>query len=649
MNICFLWHFHQPDYRREDHFFLPWVRLHGSKDYLDFPTLIANSGLRQTINVVPSLLEQLNAYSNGLQDPIQRLCFTNYRLRSLTETMELAQWISTLQYKTMVEPFPRLNALWDRLQNIANGDNAQLLTEDDFTDAEVLFHLAWIGPISRERPFAKKLIEKGQGFSRNDLSQLLLENIAILSEIVPQLVRMQHEGQIEVSVSPFHHPILPLLINSDSAHESMPSSRLPSPPVTLPVDAAWQVFAATDYWKTLSGTKPNGMWPSEGSISLDSLKLQSAAGIKWTATDQAVLKASLGEQWTPYAHLLPYTVQTEQGSIALLFRDHELSDAIGFRYATWNAKDAVDDFMEKLHSRLRLVASMPLAMQEMAVVTIILDGENCWEYYPDNGREFVELLFRSIKNDKDLNAVTCSDAVMHGTVPLQSIQAGSWINADFDIWIGSTIKNHAWSLLANARTLIKQNGNTPEMLDRIHALEASDYFWWYDDHHQARHKTAFDTAFREGLRAIFNFYNVEVPLELLQPLYQLKTLHKNDPLLYPVVYSETSSMHSADIILREVSLETSGNWQRIEFHLARKLEDCEWVQVSIKDRHELERLYRIQADEILHRSQLHDEGVEQIAPTIVAVYLHSSNEWFLTIQEQRKSGVLVGTEMLLAE
>lgn len=649
MNISFLWHFHQPDYRRANHFFLPWVRLHGSKDYFDFPTLIANSGVRQTINVVPSLLDQLNAYSNGILDPIQRLCAIDHHRRSQAQITELAQWICTLQYKTMVEPFPRLTKLWDSLQRVASGSNVHLLTEEDFTDAEVLFHLAWLGPFSRKRPIAKKLMERGQGFSRHDLAQLLLESKTILSEIVPLLIRMQLEDQIEVSVSPFHHPILPLLINSDSAYESMSNARLPSPPVTLLEDAAWQVFAAIDYWKALSGSKPNGMWPSEGSISSKSLILQAAAGVKWTASDQAVLKASLGDRWTPYAHLLPYKVQTEHGSIALLFRDHELSDAIGFRYATWNADDAVDDFMEKLHSRQSLVDTMPPAMKALAVVNVILDGENCWEYYPDNGRKFIELLFARIKNDKTLNAVTCSEAATQGAVPLLSLQAGSWINADFDIWIGSTIKNHAWSLLAKARTLIEQNGNTPEMLDRIHALEASDYFWWYDDHHHAKHKTSFDAAFREGLQGIFNYYGVEVPSELLQPLYHLETQKKDERTAYPVLYSETSTMHSADTILREVLLETSGNWQRIEFHFARKPEDCEWVQVSIKDRHGLERLYRFQSDEILHRSQLHDEGVEPITPTAAAVYLHTSNEWHLAIQEQRKSGVVVDAAICLKE
>ncbi len=633
--------------------------MHATKDYLDLPLLFSEYPVRHTINVVPSLLAQIDSYSFGLQDAVQRLCGLHPSEFTNRDRVELARWITTLHRPTQVSPLPALDALWDRLrQGLDSTEQTGLgfnLLDQEWLDAMVLLHLAWTGPISRKRIAIKNLLLRGSGFSHEDLTALLHEHAEIIKSVVPTMAKLESRGQIEISITPYHHPILPLLINSDVARECMPDALLPVPNVQEPADAAWHVWAAIADWQRRSGRQPVGMWPAEGSVSNDALWVMAAAGVRWTATDETLLRNSLGSRWSEAAPYFPYQVNTPSGPISVLFRDHALSDAIGFQYASWDAKDAVAHFMQSLVQRRDLVLrTTPESEHHRAVIPIILDGENCWEFYHGNGELFLRNLMEAIASDERFTSVTCSEAAQWNEpsvdVPhkyrLSSVTAGSWINGSFDVWIGSPTKNLAWTLLAQARECVRKAGDQANLLERIRALQASDYFWWYDEKHIAPHKHEFDKAFRSGLAEIFTLCEQPQPVNLSLTMAELamNTSHVN---VHPVSFAQ-STMHDADALTDSIQVETNGNWQRLTMNLHRVPEITEQVTIAISDRHGVERRIGIMQDELLFNTPMHDEGLERVSGVCVRAYLHTSTTWVVSVEEQRKGGRTLRTALTIS-
>ena len=628
MRICFLWHQHQPEYRLDGRFVLPWVRLHAIKDYLDLPGILAEYPVRHTINLVPSMLEQLDAYAGGVRDPLEELA--EFNTASLTEHQhgELTRWMLTLR-DPMIEQLPRLQAIMAQLRT----HDQPVLSEQDWRDAIVLFHLAWCGPLQRRtNPLIARLVDQGEQYAEAQKYELMNEIRRIVAQAARRMVELHTTGHFEISVTPYHHPILPLIIDTDVARECMPASVLPDPPYRAPYDADRHVRRSLNDWKKRSGSKPLGMWPAEGSLSMDALEIFARNGIRWTATDEGVLHASADGLFVRSDVYFPYEVETSSGPITILFRDHGLSDAIGFEYASWDAARAAADFIRRLEERRQLIIhEQGAAALDSAVIPIMLDGENCWEFYHQNGEPFLRALMQHLVDDDRFTCVTCSEVVASGHARrLARLRAGSWINADFGVWIGTPTKNLAWSLLRRARQALLESGLEEESIaEQLEVLEASDWFWWYDERHQAPHREEFDATFRARLRAVFERCQCDVPAELDRPL----TEQEGGSMLRQPITFGTTSMHRSDALVRDVAMETSNSWQRLRVRLERRPLGPEELVIQAVGDDGIERACLVAEGEVLWRSPLHDENTEWIAENELALYVHAGARWVMQFTE----------------
>ena len=491
LKIAILWHFHQPYYKQDNEFFLPWVRLHGVKDYWDLPELFYEyPAIKQTINIVPSLWIQIKQYINSeCYDRIQKLTLMNPS--EITEDIknEILRLFFLSNPENMIMPYPRFKELLDLKIS------GQKFTDQDLIDLQVWYNLSWIGNFSRKRPAVQSLINKERHYDYNDKLLVLEIHREILSHIENQLKTLQKLERIEVAVSPFHHPILPLLVDSNALNESMPSALLPEKIFAFAEDAKAQVDDSIKYYHEIFNNSPSGMWPSEGSISDKVLEIIAKSGIKWAATDEMVLSNSLKTEYKSIYKYFPIKYKNQDSEITLFFRDHSLSDAIGFVYSNWDPKDSAGDFINRLSAiRQDIIATCGEDELSNAVVPIILDGENCWEYYPQNGEPFLRELFKQLSESEIIETVLFKDALDNKSkvVPtINHITAGSWINANFSIWAGHKDHRIAWSILSETRTLLenKKSELSEELynqaMEYIYICEGSDWFWWYGDAHWA--------------------------------------------------------------------------------------------------------------------------------------------------------------------
>jgi alpha-amylase/alpha-mannosidase (GH57 family) len=341
--------------------------------------------------------------------------------------------------------------------------------------------------------------------------------------------RLQNLGQIEISVSSLYHPILPLLCNTDSALEAMPGNKVPNPPFIFPEDAEYHLHESVKFYERNFQSAPNGMWPSEGSISDEALELIVKSGIHWIATDEQIMMETLNNSVNRLERFFPRKFNSKSGDITILFRDHFLSDIIGFNYSRWDAKDAATDFINRLkYVRWEISSQYGEDSIKNAVVPIILDGENCWEFFKENGKPFLEELYKQFSECEELKTITVSEAILEaGTAyvePISHVRAGSWINANFHIWIGQDEHVKAWEMLREARVAVKERKDliASEAYDKamkeIYISEGSDWFWWYCDSHQAPNKKDFDVIYRKHLVNIYNIIGLVPPENLNHPI-----------------------------------------------------------------------------------------------------------------------------------
>lgn len=623
---------------------LPWVRLHAIKDYADLPLQLSRTpAIPHTINVVPSLLAQLDAYADGAEDVVLTLTKRPAEHLSDADRQALLAHVVVLERRTMTHDLPRLTYLLDRI----DAHDTEAFTVQEWRDLQVLFSLAWTGPIHRRQAPFTTLIEKGAGFDEDEKHRMLDAHDAILRSVLPTMQRLQRDGLLELSVTPFHHPILPLLFDSDVARACMPTAPLPAPAMRVPQDADVHVTRALDDLARRTGTSPHGMWPAEGSVSMAALDCMVRHGVSWTATDEAVLQRTLGELWTPTSTFFPRRLQTPSGPIAMLFRDHDLSDAIGFTYASWDAERAAADLLRRLQERrLRIVQAHGESILEHAVVPIMLDGENCWEFYPNNGADFLDALMHALMDDARFTAVTCSQATtdvhLDAMPDLHHIMPGSWIDGTFDVWIGSPLKNMAWSLLRDARMTWESHGSaagpeaSAQAYEHLLVAEGSDWFWWYDDRHRAPHKSTFDDLFRRRLQAAYRAMSIDPPPALTRPLQEAIMDLDDTPKRVAVTYGG-SAMHESDLVAKDVRLEHSGDWHRVVLALRRRPSNEESLTMIVASRDGQERACRINSDGVLWRSPLHDEGAHYLTDLEVAVYMHAAKEWRVRVEEERGS------------
>ena len=532
--IAFLWHMHQPYYKDpfSGIYRLPWVRLHGTKDYLDMLKILEEfPDIHQTFNVVPSLLEQIRDYvENNASDRYLEMTLKNPSDLTEGEKAFILENFFLANWDNMIKSFPRYyELLVKRGFRFIKGSLVKIskyFSNQDIIDLQVLFNLSWIDPMFRDHDLdLKELVRRGRNYTEDDKRLVINKQIGILKEIIPTYKKMSLSKQIELSVTPFYHPILPLLWDTDCAKIAMPNVKLPKKRFTHPEDAVKQITMAIDYFEKTFGYRPLGMWPSEGSVSEDIARIISDAGIKWIATDEEVLARSLNRALrSPEGYLTdaislykPY----QFSNLSIVFRDHKLSDLIGFVYSGWKPEKAVEDFMERLiHIRSMLPSDMPY------IVSIILDGENCWEYYRNDGHDFLRGLYSSLSNDRRFETTTISEFIeRYGTGEhMQKLHAGSWINANFGIWIGHEEDNTAWDYIAQTRQDLEAfskanpDKDVSDAWNAIYAAEGSDWNWWYGDEHTTDTQEDFDELFRKNLMQVYKVIGRDIPVYLHVPI-----------------------------------------------------------------------------------------------------------------------------------
>jgi alpha-amylase/alpha-mannosidase (GH57 family) len=504
VELILLWHQHQPDYRdpRTGRARLPWVRLHGTKDYLDMARRLEPfPRVKATFNFVPCLVDQIEAAIAGAPDDLFDLLARDPATLSHDERLEVAR--RCVQIPSHARG--RIAALLAAAERGAELGPAALLA------LEMEFLLGWLDPMFHGAPEVLRASESPTLEARDALLAL---HARLLGEIVPAHRSLREQGRIEISTSPYYHPILPLLIDVTSAARARPDLPLPRIPFAGPEDARRQVERAVARHTRAFGESPRGMWPSEGSVSPEVAELAASLGLTWMASDQGVLERSL-EGGVAGAHHRPWRFETRSGPIHLFFRDHELSDRIGFVYQRWRAGDAVADLLE----RVRRIGRE--AGEEIPVVSVMLDGENCWEGYERDGGPFLDRLYSELEAAEDIRTTTPFELLARrsGWPRLERLHSGSWIDADFHIWAGHPEKNRAWDLLARARGRLVAHAGAPEAAwEELMRAEGSDWFWWLGEDHFTSDKGLFDALFRGHLRAIHEACGEPVPIDLDVPI-----------------------------------------------------------------------------------------------------------------------------------
>ena len=536
--VTFLWHMHQPFYKDpvQGGYALPWTYLHAVKDYYDMPAIVdATPGARVVFNLVPSLLEQIRDYAAGTaDDPFLALARKSPADMGEQEKLFLLENFFSANRKRMIEPNQRYLELYCLAGDGApetGRDRLRKLNDQDLLDLQVWFYLSWTGEAARRRyPAFADLIRKGKDFNAADKLLLFETQRELIGEILPLYRRLHEEGKVELSVTPYFHPILPLLCDAGIARVAMPKVNLPGRPYRHPEDARCQVARGLASFEEIFGFTPRGMWPAEGAVSDEALAIMAEHGLAWAASDEWVLAQTLpgGLGKDREALYRPYAFHTEGRDLALFFRDHGLSDLIGFTYSQWSAERAIGDFIDKLRElRQRAPTSRSVA--------VILDGENAWEYYADNGLPFLSGLYTALARTPGLAAATFSEVLQ--SVPerrgLGRIHPGSWINANYGIWIGHPEENLAWEYLARARDqAVAASPGVARMLaggesddpavrlvcTSLWAAQGSDWFWWYGDDHFSPHAGSFDLLFRRHLMNVYRLLGLVVPGELYEPI-----------------------------------------------------------------------------------------------------------------------------------
>ncbi len=524
VKLALLWHMHQPYYEdlATGEHILPWVRLHATKDYWGMAALLEEfPGVRVTFNLVPSLIVQVQAFA---EDRARDRHLALGLKPALDLTQDEARWLVAngfhAPYGRMIGPFPRYAELH------ARRTARKTFTPDDLRDLQVWHKLVWIDPDWLDRdPRLRQLIARDRGYTEADKAVLRDVELELLRLVVPAYRAAGERGQVELSASPFYHPILPLLYDTDTALRTHPHAARPRTRFARPGDAREQVERALAFHEQAFGRRPSGMWPSEGSVSDEAVALMAAAGIQWVATDEDILARSLGVSMPrdEFGHAVrgdllyrPYRLGAD-GPVAL-FRDHALSDRIGFHYQSWDAAPAAADFVERVREAGRRFSAETGG--EVATVSVILDGENAWEHYPGGGRPFLRALYGALRDAADIQTVTMAEAASAPATPLASVHPGSWINADFYIWIGHRDDHRAWSQLAEAREVFDRHagavadGGRARAFEELLIAEGSDWFWWYGDDHSSDHDREFDELFRTHLRNAYAALGLPVPDEL---------------------------------------------------------------------------------------------------------------------------------------
>jgi alpha-amylase/alpha-mannosidase (GH57 family) len=612
LSVALFWHMHQPFYKdvRTGKHMMPWVRLHATKDYVDMVEVLEEfPAIRATFNLVPSLMEQVEELAAGTAtDLVWDMTVRHAGHLNEGEKRFLLDKFFQCHYDNMIRPWPRFRELFDR-RGWAHSDAeksraAQYFSEQDWRDLQTWYNLTWIDPLHVERsPRLQELLAKGRDFSEEDKHAVLECHRDLLNRMAPVYKAAQDRGQIEVTVSPYYHPILPLIMDTNLARMARPDLPLPTRRFSQPDDALQHVQLAVAQYERLFGRKPRGMWPSEGSVAPEILPLLRDYGIEWIATDEEILAQSTGQPIqrdlsgtlrNPGHLYQPWLASHDGAEISMVFRDHFLSDLVGFQYSNWRPADAASDLIRRLEETARNTPrredGRPL------IVPIILDGENCWEHYQQDGLPFLRELYGRLSDNPLLDTTTIGDFIRQHPHPsrLPRLHAGSWINHDFRVWIGHSEDNTSWDYLNEVREMVTNHiANPPPGMDmekaclamkEIMIAEGSDWNWWYGDEHNSGIDDEFDQLYRDHLMNACLLVGLAPPPFLHIPIKKsgTATVRVREPraLLHPVIDGRNTtyyewfaagqynpsigggSMHQASVNIRGVQW----GFDRAHFH-----------------------------------------------------------------------------------
>ncbi len=593
--LCFLWHMHQPFYKdlSTGEYQLPWTRMHALKDYYGMARLLEEfPNVRQTFNLVPSLAAQVEEYASGeAADPFLALALKPAdQLTDADRTFLLRHSFYSDPHR-MIYRYPRYGELFDAWQAQKHSGSWRLFGAGEFRDLQMWSQLAWFDEEFQENdPEVRDWVTRGRDFSAADQRRMGEKQREIIGRVLPEYQKLAASGQIEISTTPYYHPILPLLCDSDIAQVSHAGVALP-PRFRYPQDARRQLALAREYIARHFGAAPAGLWPSEGSVSDEVFTIAADLGYKWAATDSGVLNRTLGRGVGVDGLYRPYRWKQGGRSLGVIFRDHFVSDLIGFVYSKMEAAAAAEDFVQRISENCAGI----IASGRDALAPIILDGENAWEYYDRNGRPFLRELYRRISSDHRMKAVKASEVFeLLEQEPLDHIFPGSWIDANFDIWIGAEEDNRAWTQLLRARQAYDAAPSVAEeqrrlALEELMIAEGSDWCWWYGPEHDSANREEFDQLFRSHLANVYRFLNMAPPEELSRPILRVAATEVQVAPSGPItpvidgrvtsyfewmgagayhVDERSGSMHGKTFLVKEAQYGSDGKnlYLRVDFH-----------------------------------------------------------------------------------
>ncbi len=541
LRLLLLWHMHQPFYKDlvSGEYRLPWVRLHALKDYYGMVKVLEEfPEVHQNFNIVPSLVAQIEDYDSGIfKDPFWDVAAKPASELTVDERHFALTYLFQAHGERMIGRYPRYRRLWEQVR-AAGPDpaNAAITFSDrDYRDLQVLSQIAWFDEFHLADPAVRELIEKGQGYSEEDQRFVMSKQHEILKGVLPAYRDAASRGSVELSASPYYHPILPLLCDTDVGRESVPGLPLPSERFRRPEDAEEQIRRALDLHERTFGVRPVGMWPSEGSVSDEAVGIAAGLGVQWLATDEGVLGRSLGHEMSRDGDGFLdrssseklyniYRWDREGQTMNMVFRDHRISDLLGFVYAGMGASEASGHLL----SNVKRAAAPVLESGRDAVLSIILDGENAWESYEGNGREFLRRFYDGLQKDPQIEPITISEAIARQKPEsfgkLRGLVPGSWINANFNVWIGAPEDNKAWDYLSQARDFYDDNASRVRedqrdlAYEELLIAEGSDWNWWYGPEHHSANDRDFDELYRKHLSNVYTTLGGVPPDHLTRPI-----------------------------------------------------------------------------------------------------------------------------------
>jgi len=536
LKVVLLWHMHQPDYRDaiSGEYLQPWTYLHGIKDYVDMAALLeANTTARAVVNFSPTLLEQLGDYAaqisdyrndqTPLRDPLLAALVSDLSVMDEAQQLVLIKRCLRANAKHMINRFPAYHHLADlSAQLLKHPVSVHYFSEQYLVDLVVWYHLAWLGETVRlHEPRVKALLRKERGFTFDDRQALLAIIGEQLGETIARYRFLAEEGRVELSMTPYGHPIMPLLLDMQTTHQAMPEAQLPESGAYPGGEerVRWHIEEGMRVFEQHFGFRPKGCWPSEGAISDTTLRLLAEAGFRWAASGESVLRNSLHCCGLNAGGCIHRPFRCECSEITCFFRDDGLSDLIGFTYADWHSRDAVNNLVHHLKNIAEACADDP-----DRVVAIIMDGENAWEYYPENGYHFLTTLYSRLSEHPAIELTTFSQCLEQGVQAraLPKMVAGSWVYGTFSTWIGDKDKNRAWDLLHEAKLVFDRvmaegrlNDEQKREAERqLGICEASDWFWWFGDYNPAESVQDFDQLYRHQLQALYQQLGEPAPAAL---------------------------------------------------------------------------------------------------------------------------------------